>query len=75
MALASCEISWLVNLLTEFQVPQQTVLLFFYSTSAIHIANNSVFDERTKHIKRDCNTTQEWIESGLLKTLHIQTVY
>lgn len=74
MALASCEIAWLAKLLAELQVPQHHLVpLFCDSTPAIHIANNSVFHERTKHIENNCHTTRERIESGLLKTMHVRT--
>ncbi|KAG7543242.1 Reverse transcriptase RNA-dependent DNA polymerase [Arabidopsis thaliana x Arabidopsis arenosa] len=74
MAMGSKEIAWLVKLLNEFQVPQSKhVPLFCDSTAAIHIANNSVFHERTKHVKNDCHITRDRIDQGLLKTLHVQT--
>lgn len=74
MALAGCEIAWLVKLLTELQVPQNSpVPLFCDSTTAIYIANNSVFHERTKHIENDCFSIRERIDNGLIKTLHVRT--
>lgn len=74
MALATCEIAWLVKLLAEFQVPSsQPVPLFCDSTAAIQIANNDVFHERTKHVENDCHTTREKIESGMIKTMHVRT--
>ncbi|KAG7552168.1 Integrase catalytic core [Arabidopsis thaliana x Arabidopsis arenosa] len=74
MAMGSKEIAWLVKLLNEFQVPQnKPVPLFCDSTAAIHIANNSVFHERTKHVENDCHITRDRIDQGLLKTLHVQT--
>lgn len=74
MALAGCEISCLVELLTELRVPQHnSVPLFCDSTAAIHIANNAVFHERTKHVERDCHTIRERVDSGLIKTLHVRT--
>lgn len=73
MALASCEIDWLVKLLKELYVHQsQHVPLYCDSTAVIHIANNHVFHKRTKHIKRDCYVTWERIESSLLKTMHVR---
>ncbi|KAG7582883.1 Retrotransposon Copia-like N-terminal [Arabidopsis suecica] len=75
MAMATKEIAWLVKLLDELQVPQtKPVPLFCDSTAAIHIANNSVFHERTKHIENDCHVTRDRIEQGLLKTLHVKTI-
>ncbi|KAG7543853.1 Reverse transcriptase RNA-dependent DNA polymerase [Arabidopsis thaliana x Arabidopsis arenosa] len=74
MAMASKEIAWLVKLVAEFQIPHmKPVPMFCDSTAAIHIANNSVFHERTKHIENDCHITRDRIEQGLLKTLHVTT--
>lgn len=74
MANASCEIAWLIKLLDEFLIPHtRHVPLFCDSTSFIHIANNPVFHERTKHIENDCYVIRERIESGLLKTMHVRT--
>ncbi|KAG7583985.1 Retrotransposon Copia-like N-terminal [Arabidopsis suecica] len=74
MAMESKEIAWLVKLLAEFQVPQsKPVPLFCDSTAAIHIANNAVFHERTKHVENDCHITRDRIEQGMLKTLHVVT--
>lgn len=72
--MGSKEIAWLVKLLNEFQVPQSKLVpLFCDSTAAIHIANNAVFHERTKHVENDCHNTRDRIEQGLLKTLHVTT--
>ncbi|KAG7556307.1 Reverse transcriptase RNA-dependent DNA polymerase [Arabidopsis suecica] len=74
MAMASKEIAWLDKLVAEFQIHRtKPVPMFCDSTAAIHIANNSVFHERTKHIENDCHITRDRIEQGLLKTLHVTT--
>ncbi|CAA7032723.1 unnamed protein product [Microthlaspi erraticum] len=74
MEIAVREISWLVKLLNEFQVFQPHPVAFCCdSTAAIHIANNSVFHERTKHVENDNHIVRDRIESGLIKTLHVTT--
>uniref|UniRef100_A0A1J3D4V3 Copia protein n=1 Tax=Noccaea caerulescens TaxID=107243 RepID=A0A1J3D4V3_NOCCA len=74
MEFAVREITWLVNLLRDFQVHQpQPVAFYCDSMAAIHIANNAVFHERTKHIENDCHIVRDKITSGLIKTMHVRT--
>lgn len=74
MALATKEMIWLARLLLEFRVPfQPPAYLYCDNTSALHIANNSVFHERTKWIELDCYKTREAIECGFLKTIFVKT--
>ena len=57
-ALASAigEIQWLTYQLEEFRVDfQQHVTLYCDNKSALHIASNPIFHERTKHIEIDCH--------------------
>lgn len=52
MASAASEVTWLVRLLAELGVSKLTpVTLHYDNQSAIHIAKNPVFHERTKHIE------------------------
>lgn len=68
------EVEWLVNLLAEFECPQpQSIAFYCDSTAAIHIANNSVFHERTKHLERDCHKVRDKVIAGLIRTLHVRT--
>ena len=68
------EVAWLVKLLQEFLAPQINPVAFFCDfTAAIHIANNAVFHERTKHLENDCYIVREKIIKGLIKTLHVRT--
>lgn len=74
MSFASREVVWLVNLVAELQAPQQGPVSFYCdSTAAIHIANNPVFHERTKHIELDCHQVRDRITLGIIKTLHVRT--
>lgn len=51
------QIVWLRGLLMELGCPQLgSTPLYADNTSAIHIAINPMFHERTKHVKVDCHS-------------------
>jgi len=73
-ALASviCELQWLTYLLEDFKVDfQQSATLYCDNKSALRIAVNPMFHERTKHIEIDCHIVREKVLSGLVKLLPI----
>ena len=54
MALATCELVWLKQLLQELRFGKDgQMTLVCDNQAALHIASNLVFHERTKHIKMD----------------------
>ena len=70
LASATCELQWLTYLLEEFKIDsQQLATLYCDNKSALHIAANPVFHERTKHIKIDCHLVREKMLNGLVKLL------
>lgn len=78
MANGTCEVVWMVSLLKDLHVQVAgPVTLFSDSKSAIHIASNPAFHERTKHIEIDCHVVREIIQAGVIKALfvasHLQT--
>lgn len=74
MAEASREIKWLRRLLHDLGAPlKEPVRLHFDSKSAIYIATNPVFHERTKHVESDCHQVRDSIKAGLITTVHVRT--
>ena len=74
MAMASDEMVWLNQLLVDLHVPVTAqAKLFCDNKSAMHIATNPVFHERTKYIEIDCHKTRDRLKSGFHKVLHVST--
>ena len=60
MAHVASEVTWIVRLLQELGINNLTpVTLNCDNQSAIHIAHNPVFQERTKHIEIDCHSPEK----------------
>ncbi|XP_022011633.1 uncharacterized mitochondrial protein AtMg00810-like [Helianthus annuus] len=67
MCSACCEVMWILNLLKELCVESTLpVKLFCDSQSAISIAFNPVFHERTKHFELDLHFLREKISAGIV---------
>ncbi|KAL0649621.1 hypothetical protein Bca4012_092312 [Brassica carinata] len=74
MAAALRELKWLKRLLGDLGVTRKTPMdLFCDSKSALHIAANPVFHERTKHIEADCHSVRDAVEDRLIVTRHVRT--
>lgn len=74
MADTCCEVTWLLALLKELHVTNLTPVAFHCDNkSAIHIANNPVFHERTKHIEIDCHIVRQKMIQGITSIVHIPT--
>lgn len=74
MASAAAEVTWVVRLLEELGVQNlQPVTLHCDNQSALHIAKNPVFHERTKHIELDCHFTRDKVLEGLLQLTYLPT--
>ncbi|XP_019094528.1 PREDICTED: uncharacterized protein LOC109129936 [Camelina sativa] len=74
MALATCELLWLNQLLKDLRVTVTSpTKLFCDNKSAIDITTNPVFHERTKHIEIDCHTVRDQMKNGFLKLFHVSS--
>lgn len=74
MAHAGVEVTWLVNLLQELGVSNlKPISLHCDNQSALHIARNPIFHERTKHIEIDCHFTKDKVLEGLLQLSYLPT--
>lgn len=76
MADTCCEVTWLLALLKDLQLPQLLPIPFFCnSKSALYIADNPVFHERTKHIEIDCHLVREKLQQGIINTFHLSSEF
>jgi Reverse transcriptase (RNA-dependent DNA polymerase) len=74
MAVATCELLWLKALLADMGIHHsQPMTLYCDNQSAIHIAANPIFHERTKHIEIDCHVVREQVQAGTIRTQHVRT--
>lgn len=74
MASAASEVVWTVRLLEELGITNlKPVTLHCDNQSALHIAKNPVFHERTKHIEIDCHFTRDKVMEGLLQLTYLPT--
>lgn len=51
----------------------QPMNVYCDSKAAIHISNNHVFYERTKHIELDCHFERDEIVRGTITTKHVNS--
>ena len=72
MTEANKEMMWLQGLLTELGFKQEKNILYNDSQSAIHLAKNSTFHSRTKHIGLRYHFIRSLLEDDVLKSEKIQ---
>ncbi|CAJ2643328.1 unnamed protein product [Trifolium pratense] len=74
LSTAACELQWLLFLLRGLGVScARAPALYCDNQSAIHIAANPVFHERTKHLEIDCHFVRDKVQQGLFRLLPIST--
>ena len=68
-----CDIMWIRKLLMEVGIKTLVpAKLWCDNQVAMHIAYNSVFHERTKHIEIDCHIVRENIQLGLISIRYVK---
>ncbi|XP_010412990.1 PREDICTED: uncharacterized protein LOC104699374 [Camelina sativa] len=76
MSFLTSELKWLKQLLFTLGVRHdQPMVVCCDSQSAIHIATNPVFHERTKHIEIDCHFVRDELVRGNITFRHVGTAY
>ncbi|WMV33539.1 hypothetical protein MTR67_026924 [Solanum verrucosum] len=74
MSTACSEIVWLRGLLAEIGFTQSNPTpLHADNTSAIQIATNPVYHERTKHIEVDCHYIREVVDKRVITLPHVSS--
>ena len=74
MANVAGELQWIRMLLAEIGLPMTgSSTLCCDNQSAIHIASNPVFHERTKHIEVDCHFVREKVNCGDIQLAHTRS--
>ncbi|GAA0155151.1 transmembrane signal receptor [Lithospermum erythrorhizon] len=74
MATVTCELIWLKGLLQSLGIRHtRPMQLRCDSQSALYLAQNLVFHERTKHIEVDCHFVLDVLVKGFIATSHVST--
>ena len=76
MAVAACEVVWILYLLRDIQVRhEREALLFFFgdSQSTLHIGSNPMFHEMTKHIEIDYHVVRDKVLAKVIKLIYVRT--
>jgi len=74
MSATTSELEWISYILHDLQVPVSLPFTLYCDNKvALHIAENPVFHETTKHLRIDCHYTRDKLLEGFLKTAHVSS--
>lgn len=74
LAAVSCEVAWIIKNLDELKLKDLLpVEIYCDNVSAIKLALNPVFHEKTKHFELDVNFIRDKITKGLIKVVKIDS--
>ena len=74
MSQTTSELVWIEAVFAELGIDiPKPITLFCDNKSAQHIAENVVFQERTKHLKIDCHYIREHVLSQFVSLSHVPT--
>jgi hypothetical protein len=74
MATLTYELQWLKYLLNDMGISHSSpITMFCDNQAALHITNNLVFHEHTKHIEIDCYFIREKLQSKFIAPRYIYT--
>ncbi|GAA0142572.1 hypothetical protein LIER_03438 [Lithospermum erythrorhizon] len=72
LAYTVCELKWQSYIFKDLNIDiPQSIVLRCDNQSAIHMTENSVFHERTKHIKVDCHLFRDHYKHGFIHPVHV----
>jgi hypothetical protein len=72
LASLTCELQWLQYLFQDLHITfTQSASVYCDNKSAIYLAHNPTFHERSKHIELDCHIIREKLQSKLIHLLPV----
>ena len=74
MSATTSELEWISNLLQDFHIsPSLPFTMHCDNKANMHIAANSAFHERIKHLRIDCHYTRDKILEGFLQIAYVRS--